>query len=195
MTEYIPIPEMKVKIKDAFSFDDVPRILEEWFMENGYKDAEGNDDPETLQTYKIAKGGKFLEVWLWWRCIKYPPGSNEKNAYVRYKINLDVQYLGNAVPEIVMHKGKKVKMYKGTIEFMITPIIEMDFRNEWGKKGLKGMMHRYFRERIYKMDIEKHFQLLYVEAYKLQSMIKQWFGLPAMMPTETVSQPPSGLLP
>jgi hypothetical protein len=192
---YLKVPKMVVKVKDVFVLNDIVKILEEWLKEYGYKDMEGTDDvPETLQTYRVSGGGSWLDAWMWWRAVRYPAGTTSKTAYLRYLMNIDMHYLGEAKEVEVMHKGKKVKLNKGEIEITLQPIIEFDFRNEWKKEGIMGLLQDVFKKKIYKKDIDDHFQLLLIEGYKLQGMLKQYFKVEAFVAEETVAQPSKGLM-
>ena len=194
MRDFIKITELKIKIKDKFSMDDLLKNLKEWLVENHYGDLLGKDDFETVYTHALKSGGSFLDSWMWWRCIKYPEGTAYKTAYLRYRLNIDMHYLGDPGDIEVVSKGKKVKIKKGEISIFITPTIELDFRNEWKDKGLAGLFDELFKKRLYKKDIDKHVEFLILEAYKLQNMLKQYFRLESTWEKETVSQPPEGLM-
>jgi len=194
MPDFMKITTLKLKVRDVFSAKDTVRVIEEWLKENHYVDQEGGEDYETLYTHAIRGGGAVLDAWFWWRVIKYPTGTTKDTAYLRYRINLDMHFLGDANEVEVMHKGKKVKLNKGEIEFNITPIVEIDFRDEWKKSGILGLAHDIFKKKIYKKEIDNHVELLMTDTYKLQNMLKQWFNLESVMPEETVSQPSKGMM-
>jgi len=168
------------------------KVLDEWLLENKYTDLEGKDKFETLYTHCLKSGGAFLDAQLWWRCVKHPLG---KTGYLRYRINIEMHYLGDPSEIDYVHKGKKVKMNKAELSVFITPFVELDFANKWKEEGLMGLITDVFRKKIYKKDIDDHVTLLYIEANKLQNMIKQFFGLESVYAVETVSQPPKGLMP
>ncbi|MEK6886686.1 MAG: hypothetical protein AABW88_02530 [Nanoarchaeota archaeon] len=194
MRDFIRITELKLKIKDRFSVADLLKVLKEWLTENHYVDLNGRTDYETLYTHALKAGGSFLDSWFWWRCVRYPEGTTKKTAYLRYRINIDMHFLGDAAETEAVSKGKKVKLNKGEINIMITPIVELDFRNEWKDKGLAGLFDEIFKKRMYKKDIDKHVEFLMLESYRLQNMLKQFFRLESTSDIETVSQPPEGLM-
>ncbi len=194
MSDYVKIPTLKLKIKDVFSIKDLVKDLEEWLKENGYRDLEGGDDQESVYTHKLSQGGSWLDAWLWWRLVKYPQGTTEKTGYLRYLFNVDMHFLGDAKEVEVLHKGKKVKLNKGEVEVIISPIVELDFRNEWKKEGILGLVHNVFKKRIYKKEIDTHWYLLYKDAYNFQGVVKRFFKLEVVTPEEVVSQPPKGLI-
>ena len=194
MPELRTLTQMRLKVKDLFVLKDVVKILEEWFKENKYVDLEGGDDYETLYTHCIKAGGSFLDAQLWWRAVKYPRGTTKDTAYLRYRIDVDMHYLGDANETEVVAKGKKIKVYKGEITFLIRPTLDIDFRDEWGKKGLLGMVSDVFKKKIYKKEIDAHIVFILTEASRLQNMLKQFFRLETAMPEETVSQYPKGLM-
>jgi len=194
MRDFIKITELKIKVKDKFSVADLLKDLNEWLKENHYVDLNGKEDYETLYTHALKSGGSFLDSWLWWRCVKYPEGTAKKTAYLRYRLNIDMHYLGDAAETEVVHKGKKVKLNRGEMSITITPTVELDFRNEWKNKGLAGLFDEIFKKRLYKKDIGKHIEFLILESYRLQNMFKQFFRLESTAEKETVSQRLIGLM-
>ncbi len=194
MRDFIKLTELKIKVKDKFSVGDMLRVLNEWLKENHYVDLNGREDYETLYTHALKAGGSFLDSWLWWRCVKYPEGTTKKTAYLRYRLSVDMHYLGDSAEMEVVNKGKKVKLNKGEISISITPTIELDFRNEWKNKGLAGLFGEIFKKRLYKKNIGEHTEYLILEAYRLQNMFKQFFRLESIAEKETVSHPPEGLM-
>lgn len=194
MLDQKKLPAMKLKVKDAFSMIDVIKVLEEWLKENYYVDLDGGEDFETVYTHALRAGGSFLDAWLWWRAVRYPRGTTSKTSFVRYRISIDMHFLGDAAETEVLNKGKKVKLNKGECEFTITPVLEIDFRNEWGDKGLKGLISEVFKKRIYKKEIDAHVEAILTDTARIQNMLKQFFKLESTMAEETVSQPPKGLM-
>jgi hypothetical protein len=184
-----------MKVKDAFAFKELLKVMEEWFEENGYKPRDGGDIAETTYTHKISQGGNWLDSWLWWRYLKYPLGGSPKTSYYRYGLNVDMHYLGNAAEVEVMNKGKKVSLMKGEVEFTINAFLELDFRNEWSKKGgFLSLVHDVFRKKMYKKEIESQKEYVYAEMYDFQGVIKQFFKLEKFVSPEVVSLPPKGLM-
>ncbi len=197
MSEYIPLTPVKIKVKDAFSLGDLIKIMNEWRNEHNFVDREGSNDDngqETVYSHKVTGGGAVLDLWMWWRYLKYPLGTNKDTSYVRYVLNVDLHFLGDNAEVEVMHKGKKVKLNKGEIEIEIKPFVEMDFRGEWKKEGLLKIFHDVFKKRVYKKEITNHIEYMYGELYKLHGAIKLFFNLPTFMPEEALSQPPKGLI-
>lgn len=193
MLEQREILSLKLKVKDVYNLNDVVKVIDEWLKENHFVDLEGQNDYETVYTHALRAGGTFLDAWLWWRALRYPEGTTEKTAFLRYKLNIDMHFLGDAAETEVVSKGKRVKLNKGETSFTITGILEIDFRNEWKEKGILGLVNDVFKKRIYKKEIDQHIVKLIEETYKFQNMLKQFFGLESMGPQEVVSQPPKGL--
>lgn len=180
-------------MKDSFDMINLIEIMFEWYKENSYKSPQYDDDPETVYTHKLLAGGTFLDAWLWWRYIKFPLDSNKDTSYVRYHLNVEMHFLGDAQETEIMHKGRKMKLYKGEVEFYITPSVEMDFRDEWEKGGVLGLVHDVFRKKIFREELESHKNYIYSEAYKLQGLLKQFFKVESFVAEETVQQPSKGL--
>ncbi|MBN2420729.1 hypothetical protein JXB27_00455 [Candidatus Woesearchaeota archaeon] len=198
MVEFIDIPRLDIKIKDVYSLNDLVKMCEEWFVDNGFVSLENEEaelsDYETLYTHKIGAGGAFLDCWIWWRLLKYPPKASKKLTHVRYRINMDLHYLGDANELEVMHKGKKVKLNKGEIKIEIYPYVEIDPESKWEKSGVMKLVKDIFRKQIYRKEIEAHYAYLYDLAYKFHTLLKQYFKLETYMPEETTMIPPKGLL-
>lgn len=195
MRDFIKITELKMKVKDIFSVNDMLKVLNEWLKENHYVDLNGKEDYESVYTHALRHGGSFLDSWLWWRAVKYPEGTTDKTAYLRYRVSIDMHFLGDSAETEMIVKGKKVKLNKGEMSVIITPTVELDFRNEWKEKGLAGLFDTFFKKRLYKADIDKHVEFLYIEANRLQNMFKQFFKLESTWGVETVGQPPKGIMP
>ena len=160
----------------------------EWAEEHGYEPLYGGEDRESLHIHK--QGSPILDSWYWWRFVKLASGPK---GYFRYRLNVDFHLLGEGKTE-VMHKGKKVKLDKGEIEFMILPVLELDWRNEWQKDGVLGLAHRVFRKNIYKKEIDGVKDDVYLDAVKLQGMLKEYMKVPTFTKEEAASMPPQGLL-
>lgn len=194
MPEFVPLPEIRMKVRDVFSVGDLLKSLEEWFQENNYGDLDGSDDYETLYTHALRAGGVITDTWFWMRTIKYPIGTSKDTAFLRYRLNVDMHYLGESAETEVMHKGKKVKLNKGEMEFFINAAMEIDFRDEWKKGGMMGMLSEVFKKKLYKKQLKYHKRYLYDEMYKFQGMLKQFFGLATFVPEQPMAQPPRGLM-
>ncbi len=194
MLEQRRVTRLRIKVKDVYNLNDLVKNMEEWLKENDYVDDEGNQEYETLYTHALRSGGTFLDAWLWWRAVKYPRGTTEKTAFVRYRLQIDMHFLGDAGQVEVMSKGKKVKMNKGEMEITITPILEFDFRNEWKKDTFLGSIETLFKHRLYRKELTNHQTLFLRETYRFHDMLKQFFKLESTAHPETVSQPPKGLM-
>ncbi len=197
MPEYIDLYPMRLKVKDTFNMKDMVVAMTEWFKENYYidQDETGDDNcQEVLYSHVLRSGGSFLDSWWWWRYIRYPKGTNKDTSFLRYRLHVDAHFLGDAKSMEVMTKGKKASVNKMEVEFFITPMLEMDFKDEWKRGKLTGLIADVFRKKIYKKEIDAHIEGLYVDAYRFHSMLKQWFKLESSFPEETVSQPPKGIM-
>ncbi|HME86882.1 MAG TPA: hypothetical protein VKE88_00535 [Candidatus Nanoarchaeia archaeon] len=194
--ETLKLEKLKVKVKDVYSLGDFVKILEEWLKDNGFVTEDDkplkDNNQEALYSHKIGAGGSFLDLWIWWRTLRYPPGNNAK-TYIRYRLNIDMHFLGDTGEVEVMHKGKKVKLNKGELEIELIPFVEVDYKNEWKKHGFLKLVDKIFRKHIYHEEIESHKRYYEGLLYKCHAMIKQYFKLESFIPEETVSQGPKGL--
>lgn len=181
--ELIEAAKFSIRVEDIFSMKDLYKVVKEWLDEEGYMDEyEGENYREKLYLDKTNEKGK--EMWIWWRTIKYPEGSNSKTGYLRYLMNIDYHVLNMSRVE-VMHKGKKLKMDKGEVEVMISANVEIDFRGEW-KKGFLKTISSLFKKRIYRKEITDHKNQLYKEAYRLQSVIKRYLEAKGLYTPEEI---------
>jgi hypothetical protein len=191
---YFPIPEIRIKVKDAFALGDLITFVNDWLKDQGFTDYAGGDDTEDMYSHKIIGGGSMVDIWMWWRLLKYPEGTTKDTAYLRYLMNVDIHFMGDVAEVEVMHKGKKAKLNKGEVEFIINPCLELDFREEWKKQKLLNLVKEVFKKKIYKKEIDEHKQNLYNLAYGLQGVIKQFFKLESFVPEETTHIGPKGLI-
>ena len=197
MPEYIELPQIRLKVRDAFSMNDLVKNMTEWLKENYYVDQDetGNENSqEAFYAHALRRGGAFLDAWMWWRLIRYPRETNKDTAYLRYRMNIDVHFLGDPNEIEMMQRGKKVKVTKIEVEFFINSSLEIDFRDEWKKGKLLGLVKSIFMGKIYRKEIQEHYAFLYDDTYRFQNMVKQFFKLETTYPPETVSQPPKGYL-
>ena len=195
MLDQIQATTIKMKVKDVFSMTDTILAVEEWLEENGFVDTEGGTDYETVHTHAVRAGGNFLDVWLWRRAVRYPEGTTEDTSYLRYRLNVDMHFLGAATEVEMMVKGRKIKLNKGEVSFTITSYIEIDYRNEWKEEGILGLMNNVFKKKVYKKEISKHKDSIIADTNRFHNMLKQFFKLESTAPEETVSVPPKGILP
>ncbi len=198
MVEYVELPAMIVKVKDVFSINDMLKNMTEWFYENDYVGADGvkpiDNNLEEVYSHKVTQGGTWLDIWLWWRAYKYPVDTTSRTSYLRYRLLVDMHFLGDSAEVEVMHKGKKVKLNKGEMEVKITPVLELDYRSEWKKQGILKLFDVVFRRKMYKKEIDEHYMYILSEANKLQGVLKEYFKLEPSVPEEQVPLPPKGLL-
>jgi hypothetical protein len=198
MSELIALNPTKLKVKDVFNMNDLIKAANEWLRENSYFAYDDMDidqhSQESLYTYKVTQGGAGLDVWIWWRVVKYPMATTKSTSFLRYVMNIDMHFLGDSGEVEVMHKGKKVKLNNGEIEFIITPFLELDYRNEWKKQGILKLVEKTFRKRMYQAEIDNHEHYFYTQLYKFQGVLKTFFGLEKFAAEEAVSFPPKGLL-
>jgi len=199
MSEFIQIPKIELKIKDVYALKEFVKLCEDWFKDNNYialQDEKEVDysNYESLYTHKITGGGSVMDIWLWWRLIKYPPETtNPKTSYIRYRLNIDAHFLGDSGDTEVMHRGKKIKLNKGELKLEISPFVEVEYKSEWPKQGSLKLMDYVFRRKIYKKELDEQFVYMYEQSYKFQMLLKQFFKLEGFMPKEITGVGQKGL--
>ena len=178
---------------------DLIKNMNDWFKENYYTNVQEGTDftenaQETLYTHIIRSGGILLDSWVWWRLVRYPFDVNPKTGYYRYRLNVDMHFLGDPKEMEVVHKGKKVPVNKMEVEITINAAVEMDYRNEWKKDKLMGVIHDVFRKKMYWKQLTDVFNLMHDDVYRFHAMLKQFFKIESVHPEEAVPWPPKGFI-
>ena len=150
-----------------FSMSLLYKLVRSWILENGY-----GPDKWMEELYLQREAPIGTEHWIFWRTSK------KINSFITYKINVDFHTLGMNKSEMV-NEGKKVKTDKGEVEVFFTPILTVDpdekWKNAWWFKY--PAVQQWWLKRFYRIEIDKHEELVIKDAYRLQGIIKQYLDL------------------
>lgn len=167
----VEVPTLKITFAGLFDMKELYKLIHEWLKDGEWRDSEGSDDlyHEILYHERISISGS-KDFWIWWR-MKKPSGSN----YYYYTLDINFLILGMTTSEVI-HNGQKVKAHNGEVNIDITAKMNLD--QEFFDKSIFLRPFKYwFPERIFKKDIESHYDELYREAYNLQGTIKKFLQL------------------
>jgi hypothetical protein len=181
---YIPAAEMRIRYRKEFHLKNFYRMLHDWFVEEKWVKRIDYEWPEHFYLLRETQRGN--EMWIWWR-FKKIPGAGEAGTNSYYRYNLDVFWHITGAKDVeVMHQGKKYKTQYADIEFYIKAKIEMDYQHEdgkgWRDHALLKHFNDVFHKRLFKPQLQRHKHDLFREAYRLQEVVKLFFGLKTYMP-------------
>ena len=167
---------LRVNYKDVFSLKGLYKVVRFWLCEEGYASLDDSDKwMEKLYVERIFAGGA-RQIWIWWRTHK------DIDSKFRFIINVDYHLLGLVNTEI-MYEGKKMKTNQGEVDVEIYAFLQFDPKGEWDNHFIlsQPMVKKWWMNKAYKDQINKKAEMLYKEAYKLQSAIKQYLDLKAFL--------------
>jgi hypothetical protein len=177
------IVKFELEHEDVFHLKNLYKRIYEWMVDEGFVAAEnpyaidgaGDTYYETLY-WERTKPNDTQEHHIWWRGIDLPRG----NHYYRYFLKVDYQTLNCKKIEI-MHKGQKFGTHKCDVILRIEAWLQLDYRQDWNKNPVTRFFERWFKERFYLADWKKYKDDLYLEAYRLNSAIKQYLEFKAVV--------------
>ena len=177
--DYIDAAELILKHKDYVHVKNLYVMMHEWMTENGYGSRKDQDYPEILYYQKEhPKAGK--EIWVWWRTEKPGYGGNK---FLNYRFDVDMHAVGVRDAEVV-HHGKKFKTNWGEPEIKIWAKLEIDPGKKWRNHWLMKSFYVFFKERLYKNEIEQHRIMLYRDALRLHDAIKRYLKMKTYIPED-----------
>src|SRR3989338_2180176 len=186
------IPETRVKYKDVFNLKNLYVMMHEAFIEDKWFGKDGpvsgnpggqHSDVETLYLEKFDQkglnaGGK--EMWIYWRLLKKPEG--RYSGYIRYKLNFDWHFVYMEKRQIA-YQGKQISVNWGEMELSFNASVETDYKKEWEKHWFLKHWQEIYERRIIDQEIERHKKLLYLDLYRITSMVKRYLDLRVFLPT------------
>ncbi|MBS3142016.1 hypothetical protein J4464_01375 [Candidatus Woesearchaeota archaeon] len=173
------VPGMQLKHKAMFSMKNLYLMMREWLVENGWVTYDDEKFPEKLY-YHIFHQTAGEEIFIWWRCVKYPPGF-ENTKYFMYMLDIDFHILYMKEAE-TMHNNVKYKVNTGDCEVRLSGRVAFDAQGSWRKDSLLKHMHTLFTRRIYNKRIAQHRRDLYNEMYRFQEALKTYFNIATYLP-------------
>ncbi len=194
----IHIAHFRMKgVGETFNLRRMYQDLRYWLIGEEWATPSTTSFPEKyVYQEETQKRGK--ETWIWWRFEKrYGTGKSigTFTSSGRFIKNLKITihpYKYNDVETVV--NGKKIKVQKGTIEFIIHMTLQYGFE-EWDTdetpflKGISGAIWK----RIYKKTVDMHKKNTLDEAYKLQAYLKRILEIESWSPAEREFYPVFGI--
>ena len=172
VSEFNPqIVNWEIEHEDVFHLKNLYKYIHQWFTSNGYVGIDGDDKFEYLYFQKVLGNGN-LEHHIWWRMQKIP----DNNPYIKFFVRFDYQTL-NMGETKRDNRGKQFKTNEGDLIVRCTGWMMLDYDRAWRDHKYLKLLHRYFKKKFYKKQIEHYEVVLHTELYQLQSMIKQYMNL------------------
>lgn len=136
----------------------------------------GKTDEKYMETYYSERistdPNQGRSIWVWWRLSK----DDWKNKYYRYRLNMDFHCRFIRDVEI-MHEGRKVKTQQGEIEVIMRSDLLCDAHNKWETHWFLKHFHKFFYNRLWRLERDNKRQLLIDEVEFFANTIKKYFGL------------------
>jgi hypothetical protein len=173
----LPVAKFEVENEEVFHMKNLYKRVHEWLVDEGFVSTDvGDDKIEIMYWERFKPDGISFEHHIWWRAVNTP----KNNSYYRYFLKINYQTLNMKKTE-VMSRGQKFNTYKGDVIFRIESWLQLDYKDEWGKKGFTKLFNnwliKWFSKRLYKEEIDNYKQDLYRLSYRLNSAIKQYLML------------------
>lgn len=175
----IEIAKWEIEHEDVFHLKNLYKLVHNWLMTHKFKSVDSNDDKiETLYFEKVLGNGA-KEHHMWWRTHHIPDGSK----YFKYYLKFDFQTLNMDKKETV-YKGNKLKSNFGTVVLRCSAYLMIDYQKELRKHPILKYFYKSFLTYVYKDQMEYFKTDVWLKAYKLQDVIKQYLNLktPEAMP-------------
>lgn len=181
----VALPELEVIYRETFVMKYLYVMMHEWLMEYGYIDKSGDPVHRYMEELYLERrlplkgGGVEKELRVWWRTVKNPAES----SYYRWRINvyMNVIYLKDVE---VIHKGEKIRAQWGEISVKIDSAVELDWQKKWDKHPILKHFHKFFRDNIFKQELEGNKKALYRDVYRFHGMIKNFLEQKYFVPEE-----------
>lgn len=184
-TKVFPKDQTWLNYKGKFSLEMLYKRIYEWLVENDYVDIEEKKDKYEHFFFENrgAEGG-VNEILMWWRSEK----SSIKNKMFRLRIFLDFQILGLG-SETIVENGQKFNVNYGELSVFLRPYLDVELGNKtnvsllgddvtpWNKSGFTKNLAGWFKNRMYKGEIELHREELYADINELYAIIKKFLQL------------------
>jgi hypothetical protein len=167
--------KFEIEHEEVFHLKNLYKLVHEWLGDEGFVSTDDTEDDkfETLYMDTTKESGD-KEHHVWWRTVQVPRG----NKYYRYFLKIDWQTLNMKRAEI-MHKGQKFSTNKGDVILRIEAWLQLDYQDKWEKSTLLRFFDTWFRRRFYLEQVKSYRHDLYLTAFRLHTIIKQYLQLKA----------------
>lgn len=171
MTETRQLVKFSIVYKGEFNFVSLYKLVREWVLENGY-----GPDKWLEKLYLQRDGGGASEHWIWWRTTK------TINDYVVYRLDINFHTM-NLKPVEIVHEGNKIKTNNGEVEVFFDVKLVLDPDNKWDNHWLlkQKSIKDWWLKKVFKPEIDKHEEILIIDANRAQSVVKQYLDLKGFM--------------
>jgi len=188
--------------KGWFNLEMLYKRAYEWLSEYDYVDIDGDGDKFEHYFFENRSGdGIKTEMLFWWRTQKIPDG----NPMFRYRIFIDFQVLYLASDTYVVD-GQKFKQDYGEVSLFIKPFLDVELNNKtnksllgggkitpWTKDGITGGLTNWFKNKVYRNQIEERRTELYNQVNELYAIIKQFLNMQNYVSVRRDMHPEKGL--
>ena len=178
MSQKIKLPTLTFIYKDPFQLETLYSFLDEWVMENNYRDKD-NGDKLIEVNYEEQRQENVNHYRIWWRTFKIPNGSK----FIRYHLNID--FLGLAFKKVeIIHEGKKIKADHGELTLWVDFFVNVDWNDFFSQHPLLKHFESWYKTRWMKKELEGHKAEIKRDQIKLQGSIKQYFEMWHYLPSD-----------
>jgi len=164
----IQVGQFELEREDVLKFKPLYEALHDYLWENGFVHPHTGDDKyEDLYWERWTPSGA-KEQHIWWRFIQ-----KTNSKYIRYFIELNFQTL-NVTKAEVSYKGRKVGAEKNDLIIRVRSFLQWDIDDTF-QKSLSEQIRKFFFNRLYVEEIDRHKAELALVTGRLHTLIKGYF--------------------
>jgi len=156
------VTDLKIEYEGLFDSEELFRLLEDWFRQNGYK------KNEIRHVERVKEKGKEIDFEIM--------PEREVSDYVRYDIDVRVR-INNLIQTSVKKNGKKFKINKGKISIKFNAFLVTDVSEKWESKPSFFFMRAIFDKFLGKKYLDKFEKGLETDVQNLHSELKAYLNL------------------
>jgi hypothetical protein len=158
----IIVNQLKLKYSGLFSFYELFRMVDHWFIEKGF------DKFEKKNFEYVYPTGKQIEIEIEpWR---------KMTDYLRYVIKINF-YLTNIREVEVVRDNTKMKLNQGSVEITFDGYLDQDYENRWEHKPIFVFLRTLFDHYVFKIHTEKYEQGIIDMVNQLHSDLKGFLNM------------------
>jgi len=152
-----------IRYKGTLDFQEIWRLIGDWFESKGFEVI------ERKAKHKVDVTGEELETAMdAWRNV---------TDYYRFYMTAYAKYFDAEYVDVV-ENGKKKRLLKARIHFMVSGKLELDYANRYGKSKLTKQLGKFMNNYVlhWQWDAIYGDQLNY-KILELQNVIKEYLGM------------------